>query len=203
MLLTFIKFNLTYQLYATNKYTTIGVAARAFGISMGIAGHAIMWKGMRNAEFVKSRMDVEVVDILNSICFYLSASVAGFVAICYLYKIYTSFLLVKNEYLNEVRCHFFNAPNVIFIMLLIGLPVHIRCSNESETFCVYVLSEFLVDCRTQFLFILPALRILWALAFCYQVLMTQFIYKAWMFSKRRNFTGKWEGRRCSGYGWNS
>lgn len=34
-----------------------------------------------------------------------------------------------------------------------------------------------------------ALRILWSLAFSYQILMTQHIYAAWMFSKNRNFTG--------------
>ena len=139
--------------------------------------------------------------ILGSICWYLSASVAGFVAICYLYKIYTSFPLVKNEYLNEVRCHFFHAPNLIFIMLLIGLPVHIKCSNQSEA-CVLSrdVSLVLSNSNNNILLILPALRIMWALAFCYQVLMTQYIYKAWMFSKRRNFTGE-NSCCCSGY-WN-
>ena len=47
----------------------------AFGISMGLAGHAIMWKGMRNADFVKERITEDIVDVLNSMCWYLAATV--------------------------------------------------------------------------------------------------------------------------------
>lgn len=130
---------------------------------MGLAGHAIMWKGMRNAEFVSNVIEVEIADILNLTCWCLACVAAGFTTVCYVYKIFTSFPLVMAEYLNGVRCHFFNAPNLIFIMLLISVPTYIDVSSQT-------------------------LRILWALAFCYQIVMTQHIYKAWMFSKRRNFT---------------
>lgn len=135
----------------------------AFGISMGLAGHSIMWKEMRNANFVTERVDAAVMEGINSMFWYLAATVAGMIAIAYAYKAVTSFPLVRAEYLCEVRCHFFNAPNLIFIMLLIGLPDHINIGGQT-------------------------LRGLWAVAFCYHIFMTQLIYKAWMFSKRRNFT---------------
>ena len=93
----------------------------------------------------------------------VSAAVVSLIGILYAYKVSSSFHLVMAEWLNETRCHFFNAPVLIFVMLLIGLPSHINASSQT-------------------------LRILWSFAFFAQVLMTSHIYKAWMFSKRRNFS---------------
>lgn len=70
---------------------------------MGLAGHAIMWKALRNATFVKLRIDTGVVGILNSTCWYLASSVTAGIVLCYAYKIFNSFGLVMNEFLNEVR----------------------------------------------------------------------------------------------------
>lgn len=78
---------------------------RAFGIPMGLAGHAIMWKAMRNAEFVSKVIDVRIVDILNMTFWYLASIVSGVIAVAYIYKIFTFFPLVLAEWLNEVRCH--------------------------------------------------------------------------------------------------
>ena len=39
------------------------------------------------------------------------------ILVCYLYKARRSFPLVADEYYDEVRTHFFNAPNLIFLML--------------------------------------------------------------------------------------
>ena len=75
----------------------------------------------------------------------------------------TSFALVKAEWLNETRVHFHNCPNLIFLMLLISLPNHVIPTARG-------------------------LRVMWGLSFCYQTLMTHFIYKAWMFSPTRNIT---------------
>lgn len=99
---------------------------------MGLAGHAIAWKEMRSADFVGDAVGVEIVDALNAGCWYACVYVSALNAICYVYKMTMSFPLVKAEYLNEVRCHFFNAPNLIVIMLLISVPPSISVSSESE-----------------------------------------------------------------------
>jgi len=131
---------------------------RAFGIPIGLAGHAVMWKAVRGS-FIGERIDVRIVDVLNVACWFLALTLAAAVTCCYLYKVFTSFPLVMAEYLNGVRCHFFNAPNLIFVMLLIGIPEYTNVSSQT-------------------------LRILWAPAFIYQLIMTSSI----LFSKRRNFT---------------
>ncbi|KAL7550894.1 hypothetical protein ACHAWF_014090 [Thalassiosira exigua] len=101
----------------------------AFGIPMGLAGHAIMWKTLRDAQFVNQKSPHETMVILNIAAWYLSVSVAAFLLACYMYKVLTSFALAKAEYLNETRCHFFNAPNLVYMMLLIGLPEHLETSG--------------------------------------------------------------------------
>ena len=169
---------------------------------MGIAGHAIMWNTIRSSSFF-GRMTVEVIDILNLICWFASLSISIFIAMCYVYKMCTSYPLVLSEYLDEVRCHFFNAPNLIFIMLLISLPDYMKVSKQSELiwYIIYIyivlrfeISESLHPFHSwSKSFASPrvlAVRILWAPAFLYQVVMTSNIYMAWMFSKRRNFTGE-------------
>lgn len=135
----------------------------AFGIPLGLAGHAIMWKAMRNSKFIREQIEIGVMDMLNIIFWFLALVLAIVITVLYTYKIFTSFPLVLAEYLNEVRCHFFNAPNLIFIMLMIGMPDYINVSKQT-------------------------IRILWAPGFIYQVGMTSQIYKDWMFSKRRNFS---------------
>ena len=175
---------------------------RAFGIPMGLGGHAIMWKNMvsyilyilrcafsfrketfdyvdvpyqcshidiyhffiiQMAATYIERMTADTMDILNCLSWYTTLIAAGFISLCYVYKMCTSFALVKAEWLNETRVHFHNCPNLIFLMLLIGLPKHINASDRS-------------------------LRVMWGLSFCYQTLMTYYIYKAWMFSPSRNIT---------------
>lgn len=114
------------------------------------------------ATFIE-RMTLNTMDILNCVSWYACLITAGFIGLCYVYKMCTSFGLVKAEWLNETRTHFYNCPNLIFLMLLIGLPKHINASARS-------------------------LRVMWGLSFCYQTLMTHHIYKAWMFSPSRNIT---------------
>lgn len=70
---------------------------------MGLAGQSIMWMTMRGADFVYERIDIEIIDALNAIFWYASLIIAGVISICYVYKIYASFPLVKSEYLNGVR----------------------------------------------------------------------------------------------------
>merc|ERR1712176_431827 len=79
-------------------------------------------------------------------------------------------------YQSEVRAHFFNAPNLIFMMLLMGLPLDINASP-------YVL------------------RVSWGCAFCYQLIVTSNIYQMWMFSTRNNFQSAKPQFLLSTVGW--
>ena len=100
------------------------------------------------------RMTADTMDILNCLSWYTTLIAAGFISLCYVYKMCTSFALVKAEWLNETRVHFHNCPNLIFLMLLIGLPNHINASDRN-------------------------LRVMWGISFCYQTLMTYYIYKGY------------------------
>ena len=103
---------------------------RAFGISMGLGSHALMWKAMSGTEFIS--LEESTTNLLNTIFWYSSIIVFGLVVSLYLYKMISSFSLVKAEWLNESRCHFFNAPNLVFLLLLMSIPTNIDVSQRSE-----------------------------------------------------------------------
>jgi len=148
----------------------------AFGMPMGLAAHAIMWRSLGRADRLDSLGGRDGVLSVGRLCWYSACVTGGTAAALYGYKIVTSFSLVRAEYLNEVRCHFFNAPNLIFIMLLLGVPDDVEVSDG-------------------------ALRALWGCSFCYHVILTSNIYKMWMFSKRRNFTAAKPQFLMSTVGW--
>jgi hypothetical protein len=91
-----------------------------------------MWKSLRRSNLLQNGIQEQAADILNVICWYLAIIVAGAVSSMYLYKIITSFQLVKAVWLNEVRCHFFNALNLVCLLLLLSIPESIHVENKSE-----------------------------------------------------------------------
>jgi len=132
----------------------------AFGIPMGFGGHSIMWGNIMISNFLQDGVAYSTMDVMNTTCWWLTLITASIIGICYVYKICTSFGLVKAEWMSETRVHFNNCPNLIFLMLLISLPNHIDVKPRN-------------------------LRIMWGIAFVYQTIMTYYIYKAWMFSPTR------------------
>ena len=104
----------------------------AFGMPMGLAGHAIMWRSLGQAGFLVGAGDGvrDAVASMGRVCWYAACVTGGTAAALYGYKILASFALVRAEYLDEVRCHFFNAPNLIFVMLLLGVPDGVEVSDD-------------------------------------------------------------------------
>ena len=105
----------------------------AFGVPMGLAGHAIMWRSLGRADRLDALFGRDGVASVGRLCWYSACVTGGSASALYGYKIATSFALVRAEYLNEVRCHFFNAPNLIFIMLLLGAPDDVEVSDDGES----------------------------------------------------------------------
>lgn len=121
----------------------------AWGISLGLAGNAIMWKKVTRTDFIAERIDASIP---NSIFWYASTVAAAFVGVAYLYKLMFRFALVKREWSCPDRIHFMNAPNLVLLMLAMSIPPHIPAS-------------------------LITLRVMWTIGFAIQTILTQFIYE--------------------------
>jgi hypothetical protein len=91
-----------------------------------------MWKSIGRSNLLQNGTQEQAADLLNMMCWCLAILVAGAVGLMYLYKIFTSYQLVKSEWLNEVRCHFFNAPNLVCLLLLMSIPESIDVADKSE-----------------------------------------------------------------------
>ena len=148
-----------------------------------------MWKSISNTTLMENGIKVHTAKTLNIICWYLTVIVSGVLILMYLYKITTSFALVKAEWLNEVRCHFFNAPNLAFLILLMSIPEGVSVSDRSEyNKCMSSLSPCLLFSSNICRYL--AKRTCWGISFGFQILLTIRIYKAWMFSAQRSFSSK-------------
>ena len=82
----------------------------AFGIPMGFGGHSIMWRNIMISNFLQDGVAYSTMDVMNTTCWWLTLITASIIGICYVYKICTSFGLVKAEWLSETRVHFNNCP---------------------------------------------------------------------------------------------
>lgn len=121
----------------------------AFGIAMGLAGNAIMWRSAGISPFIADRIDAETA---NNV-FWSAGVIAGaMVAVAYVYKAFSTFELVKQEYRHPSRVHFMNGPHLALIMLTISVPEDVGVSDAS-------------------------LRIIWSVGFAFQIIITQFIYE--------------------------
>jgi tellurite resistance protein len=132
----------------------------AFGISMGLAGNAIMWKAAGDADFVTDLMNPASA---NMVLWFASFIVAVMTVFTYLYKIIFNFEMVVMEFKHPVRIHFFNAPNLTLLMLSIGIPKAIEASSV-------------------------CLQILFVVGLSFQFGITQCVYEKWMFSSERNIS---------------
>lgn len=132
----------------------------AFGISMGVAGQAIMWKSASDAA---PFIDNIHANVANYIFWVAGLVVAILLAIGYTYKLITRFDFVRAEYLDPARSHFMNCPHVTMILLAIGVPPSIQTSSTS-------------------------LRVIWWIGFVVQICLTERVYEKWMFSKTRNIS---------------
>jgi tellurite resistance protein TehA-like permease len=135
----------------------------SFGISMGLIGQAIMWKVASSASFISQNVNAEIV---SASFWFAGLLVASFLSAAYSFKIFRYFPLVKDEWKDPSRVHFFNMPHLIMIMLTISVP------DTSPN----IAGDGL------------AVRVLWGIGFVIQVLFTQLIYESWLFSDTHNIS---------------
>jgi tellurite resistance protein len=93
-----------------------------FGISLGLAGQAIMWKVIGDSPSMRSAFGA-TGSKTTSTCFWVAACVilAVFSAV-YAAKLMLHQQLVHFEWLNAHRAHFFNTPHLAVLMIAIGVP---------------------------------------------------------------------------------
>mmetsp|Transcript_2190 Transcript_2190/g.3164 ORF Transcript_2190/g.3164 Transcript_2190/m.3164 type:complete len:393 (+) Transcript_2190:106-1284(+) len=128
----------------------------AFGIRMGLAGNAVLWKSAGRVDFLKSHLGS--VELANGILWHIALVVAVMTLLAYLYKMVYHFRVVVMEYRHPVRVHFFNAPHLILIMLSLGVPSNMQSGSST----------------------IP-IQILFAIGLIFQFCITQVIYERWMF----------------------
>lgn len=133
----------------------------AFGVGMGLAGQAILWKVAGKA--LETGFDA----IANKI-FWICSFLISLVIFCaYAYKTWFYFPLVMDEINNGTRVHFFNMPHLILVMLSLGVPDDFMAENFPAV---------------------AAKRIIWVLGFSAQIMITYNIYESWLFSEHSNIS---------------
>lgn len=89
-----------------------------FGISMGLAGHAVMWKSFAASGFTGSRVPLELCVFF--FCAGVSVWVVSFVFI--VVKMVVNARHLRAEWNDGVRMHSFNMPNIAVLILTLGSP---------------------------------------------------------------------------------
>jgi tellurite resistance protein TehA-like permease len=139
----------------------------SFGIPMGIAGHAIMWKAAGNAEFISEKANTQII---SAVFWIASLLVMGLLFTAYCLKAYFYFPLVRDEYHDAMRVHFLNMPHLILLMLAICVPY--------DSSGITMIAENGGQGR----------RIIFGIGFLMQLLLTQQIYENWLFSDTQNIS---------------
>ena len=145
----------------------------AYGISMGLAGNAIMWKtAERSVGYFGG-----VADKINAVLWFSAVSVAVLVSIAHVYKYFYKWPLFKAEMSDKIRMHFFNGPNLTLLMLGIGLPTAVAPTS------------------------VRSLQIIFAIGLLYQTVITQIIYDQWLFGKESSVSSAKPPFLLSVLGW--
>jgi len=144
----------------------------AYGISMGLAGQAIMWKTAEQS----SRIFHGVGDKINVVLWFAAIAVAVLVTAAHIYKFLYKWPLFKAELRDKIRKQFFNAPNLTFIMLGIGVPSAVPMP-------------------------VGGLRIIFGIGLAYQTVITQIIYDQWLFAKESSVSSAKPPFLLSVVGW--
>lgn len=133
----------------------------SFGISLGLAGQAIMWRAANNAHFISDVIDTETI---GTVFWLVSLLVGVMLFTAYVMKVIFYRPLVIDEYKDASRIHFFNMPHIIVIMLTISVP-------ESGSPANMMAASH------------QGQRIIWTITFLMQILFTQHVYEGWLFSE--------------------
>mmetsp|Transcript_45410 Transcript_45410/g.120427 ORF Transcript_45410/g.120427 Transcript_45410/m.120427 type:complete len:409 (-) Transcript_45410:334-1560(-) len=94
------------------------IPTMTFGISMGLAGHAVMWKSFAVSEFTRSRAPIELC-----VVFFCAGVFVWVVSVVFLIvKIAVNARHLKAEWKDGVRKHTLNMPNIAVLILSLGSP---------------------------------------------------------------------------------
>lgn len=96
----------------------------AFGIPMGLAGNAYMWKMVENATFLPVQ-----TSLACTILWFASFIVGVIISFLYIYKVFWNFHMVVQEYQHPSRNPFFHGPLLTFLLLSLGIPPAIHVSS--------------------------------------------------------------------------
>ena len=125
-----------------------------YGISMGLAGHAILWKTAEKSVNIFGG----VADAINTTLWFAALVVAVLVTVAHVYKFFYKWSMFEAELKDKIRVHFFNGPNLTLILLGLGVPSVVPIAPEG-------------------------LRVIFAIGLLYQTVFTQVIYDQWLFGK--------------------
>lgn len=133
----------------------------AFGVPLGLAGNAILWKSLQGGTFDP---DKTYTNVLNAVMWVLALLTCLVVTFLYFFKCIFHRGLVLQEYRDPSRLHFLNAPHLLLILLALGLPTEL---NPAST--------------------MP-LRVVFGIALVAQILSNQHIYEKWLFNPGSNIS---------------
>ncbi|KAI2489674.1 Voltage-dependent anion channel [Fragilaria crotonensis] len=137
----------------------------SFGIPMGLAGHAMMWKAAGDAEFINEKVNAEQI----SAVFWIASLLLGAVFLtAYCFKAYRFFPLVMDECRDGARMHFLNMPHLIVLMLTICVP-----ENSSHVAIMVGNGELFRS-------------IVFGISALIQLSLTQYIGERWLFSDNQH-----------------
>ena len=126
----------------------------AYGISMGLAGQAILWRTAEQSFTIFGGW----ADTINLTLWCSAVLVAIFVTVAHVYKVLFKWSMFEAELKDEIRIHFFNGPNLTLILLALGVPAVVPMAVKG-------------------------LQVVFAIGLLYQTVFTQVIYEQWLFGK--------------------
>ena len=125
----------------------------AFGVCMGLAGNAILWK-TASGQPGTVLFQHSFASTCHAVLWYTALVAAVLVSLAHVYKAVYKWPLVQAELHNNIRVHFYNGPHLVLIMLALGVPQ--SASSES-------------------------LRVVFGIALFLQTAITQTVYDQWLF----------------------
>ena len=135
-----------------------------FGIPMGLGGQAVLWSVLAEDTSFAPRLPVDTLHV----SFWVTCLFSFLVFLgCYLIKAVFHFTLVRDEYEDATRIHFFNMPHLIVLVLMISFPFGDSASSEE---------------------LQSVSRSIWMIGFAVQLLWTHHIYEIWLFSQTHNLS---------------
>ncbi|KAJ3671052.1 hypothetical protein LUZ60_008478 [Juncus effusus] len=116
----------------------------AFGICLGVASQAILWKTLNTSSVLKF---LHVSPIPNLVLWWASLALMAFISFVYLLKLVFYFEAVKREYYHPVRVNFFFAPWIACLFLAMGVPPSIAVNLKPCIWYILMAPIFILELK--------------------------------------------------------